>query len=95
MGGSYGRLAMLTPVMVMCAGFPVRAAAQRWDYLFENLTWSQPPFGDVGNGGGFMSIGGLTVTSEEQNGGFWDYLSVDLQWPDGSFANDAGTGAGG
>ncbi|MFH0851735.1 MAG: hypothetical protein V1876_03225 [Candidatus Peregrinibacteria bacterium] len=88
------RLAILSLVIIVCAGYPMRVAAQPWDYLFENLSWSQSLIG--GSGEGLISNGGFAVESAtgRQDSGFWDYLFTGLQWPDESFSTLGGLEGG-
>ena len=69
------------PFLVLVA--PVRAHAEMWDYLFEDLSWPEARVSVSGGLGASIGgdIGAGTDSGASGQGSFWGYLFTDLSWP--------------
>ncbi|MFH1444175.1 MAG: hypothetical protein ABIG34_02180 [Candidatus Peregrinibacteria bacterium] len=87
-------IALALSVLIVVA-LPVPVSAERWDYLFENLSWT-PAETDGEGGERSLSVGSFAEAGQDRgfsNSGFWGYLFSDLAWPEESFSV-GGLGAG-
>ncbi|ALM09792.1 MAG TPA: hypothetical protein DEB30_03975 [Candidatus Peribacter riflensis] len=94
----FRRLALLIILgALLLIGRPTSASAEGWDYLFDDLSWSQADDTSEGGGEWSISIGGFSDAGRDwgiESSGFWDYLFRDLSWPDGTFSVAGRLGGG-
>ncbi|OIO52995.1 hypothetical protein AUJ46_06240 [Candidatus Peregrinibacteria bacterium CG1_02_54_53] len=80
--------AVLTMCLIVGVPMPTSVLAERWDYLFDELSWTSAEAESAGEDWS-LSVGSFSDVRQDwgfTDSEFWDYLFSDLTWPEASFA---------